>query len=575
VAAGITDADGLTGVVFHYRWQHSANGGGGAFNNVASATDSADFTPTQAEVNRALRVIITYTDNHGTLETVLSNPTIVTGDLFVGGPGADTFNGTAGEDHAFGNGGNDTLNGNAGNDILVGGPGNDTINGGTGDDTIQVAGAGDGFDNVNGGTGNDVITATAANTTVGLTAITAIEQITDGGFGGLHISGDNNANTLNFSTVTLTNVVDINGGGGNDNLTGSAGSDVILGGAGNDTIAGGTGNDIITGGAGDDTLNGGNDDDLFLYAGTGEGFDAVTGGAGTLDRLEATAANTNIGLRSITQIEFILGNGFANVQIVGSAAGDVLNFTGVTITGVTGIDGAGGADLITGSAAAEIITGGAGNDIITPAGGNDRVRFTAGFGADTIIGFDSNPAGGQDMLDISSLGITAATFNAQVNIAAGPGGSTRITIGGNTITLTGVAPATVTAADFNLAGAPLPPLALVSGGVSTATATGARLDVLASQLAIPSPVGEQIRARFVFAPRGKAMHGVKTIVKAHSAKGRTVLRVLAKGNAKHGYKLRVVSGGKHSAWLAVHGGRVALVAVTHAGSRPSLIRTHR
>ena len=120
---------------------------------------------------------------------------------------------------------------------------------------------------------------------------------------------------------------------------------------------------------------------------------------------------------------------------------------------------------------------------------------------------------------------------------------------------------------------------LVSGGITTATATGARIDVQptvqSSQLAIPSPVGEQIQARFVFAPRGKAMHGVKTIVKAHSAKGRTVLRVLAKGNAKHGYKLRVVAGGKHSAWLAVHGGRVALIATAHAGSRPSLIRTHR
>ena len=60
-------------------------------------------------------------------------------------------------------------------------------------------------------------------------------------------------------------------------------------------------------------------------------------------------------------------------------------------------------------------------------GGNnaDTFTFAAAFGADTITGFDANPAGtgntaGQDRLDISALGITAATFAANVTIAAGP-----------------------------------------------------------------------------------------------------------------------------------------------------------
>ena len=65
----------------------------------------------------------------------------------------------------------------------------------------------------------------------------------------------------------------------------------------------------------------------------------------------------------------------------------------------------------TGSSAAWVTTamnGGAGNDIFV---------FAPGFGNDTIAGFDANAAGGgQDLLDISALGITAATFAAEVTI---------------------------------------------------------------------------------------------------------------------------------------------------------------
>jgi Ca2+-binding RTX toxin-like protein len=572
--AGITDADGLTGVVFHYRWQKSGNGGGGAFSNVATAIDSPSFTPTAAEVNRALRVVVTFTDQHGTLETVTSPPSIVTGALFIGGPGADTFNGNAGEDHAFGNGGNDTLNGNGGNDLLVGGPGNDTVSGGTEDDTIQVSGAGDGFDNVNGNAGNDVITATTAGTTVGLTAIAGIEQITDGGLGGLHVSGDNNANVLNFGAVTLTNVVDINGAGGADTLTGSQVADTINGGAGNDTINGGNGNDVISGNAGDDIVNGQGDDDTFLFTGTGDGNDTVTGGVG-VDRIQATAANTNIGLRSVTSTEQISGNGFANVHIVGSAAADVITFNGITITGVVDIDGLGGADNLTGSANAEVIGGGAGNDNITPGAGNDRVRFTPAFGADTINGFDSNPVGGQDTLDISPLGITAATFNASVTIAAGPvAGSTRVTIGANTITLLGVAPATVTVADFNLTGAPLAPLSLRA--TVTAGPAGARVAfTTASQVRLVSVASRTpgaVKTRFVFAPNGMKIHSVKTILKARNSSGRSVLRIQVRGNAKHGYTLRAVSGSKHTRWMKLTNKRVVIIAALSSSEKLSLVK---
>jgi hypothetical protein len=88
---------------------------------------------------------------------------------------------------------------------------------------------------------------------------------------------------------------------------------------------------------------------------------------------------------------------------------------------------------------------------MTSGAGTDIFKFLAAdFGADTITDFDSNPVGGQDLLDISGLGITAATFAASVKIAAS-GSTTLISIDADSIRLSGVAPATIDAADFRLA----------------------------------------------------------------------------------------------------------------------------
>lgn len=571
--SSISDADGLTGVTFNFQWQQSANGGGGAFTNIVGAPNSANFTPAQGQVNRALRVVVSYTDNHGTLETLTSPVTGVTGDLFIGTAGVDNFAGTAGEDHVFGRGGNDNLNGAGANDIIAGEAGNDTINGGAGDDTVQFTGTGDGFDAVTGGAGNDQIVPMAANTNVGLTAIATTELITNNGFAGLHVVGSGNADTLNFTAVTLTGVVNIDGGGGNDTLTGSQNADVMLGGAGNDTLNGGNGNDTLIGNAGNDTLNGQGDNDTFQFAGTGNGFDAVTGAAGT-DRVEATSNATDIGLSSIATVEQVSANAFSGVHVVGTANADTLNFSAVTFTGVIDIDGAAGADTLTGSAASDTIIGGAGNDNVTPGTGNDRLRYAAGFGQDTVTGFDSNPTGGQDKLDIQALGITSATFGGSV-VITNVGGNTRVQIGANRITLNGVAAATVTAQDFDLAGDLLSPLSL-SG--STSLTAGARVAFTVTSQARLLSVGSgkwgAVKARFVFAPKSFKFHGAKTIVMARDANGHIVLKVQAKGNATHGYKLRVVSGAKHSKWLKLRGKPVALAAALSAKALPTLTTIH-
>ena len=148
--AEISDADGLVGVTFSFQWQQR---GAGAFANIAGAT-SATFTPLQAQVGQQLRVVVSYTDNHGAAESVPSAETGIVGDVFAGTAGADAFAGTAGRDNASGLAGTDNLSGAGADDVLSGGDGNDTINGGDGNDTII---GGVGSDAINGGDGNDTI----------------------------------------------------------------------------------------------------------------------------------------------------------------------------------------------------------------------------------------------------------------------------------------------------------------------------------------------------------------------------------------------------------------------------------
>ena len=378
----ILDGDGLVGVTFGFQWQRST--ALGVFNNnsnILGATGPA-YTPVQGDVGRLLRVSVTFTDNHGTAEAVLSAASAEVGDVFVGTANADDYTGTAGRDNVSGLGGpdtiqtggaddvvsggagNDTINTGGGNDIVTGGAGDDNIGTGAENDIIRFSGANTGFDTVTGGAGVDEIQALAANTVIGLAELNGIESITGSGFANVTILGSDVANVFNFSVMTVTGIAQIDGGGGPDEITGSAQADVIFGSAGGDTLLGQGGNDVLNGGAGADTINGnaGNDD----------------------------------------------------------------------------------------------ITGGPGNDTLNGGGGANIFRLVGNFDADSIAGFDANPANGQDTLNVSALGITAANFAARVTIVAA-GTNTTITVRNadntiaGTVTLVNVVAATVTVADFTLA----------------------------------------------------------------------------------------------------------------------------
>ncbi len=75
-ASVTSDDDGLDdSVSYSYQWQRSADGS--SWSDIAGAT-SVEFIPNDAEVGSYLRVVASYTDNQGTVETVASSSTTST-----------------------------------------------------------------------------------------------------------------------------------------------------------------------------------------------------------------------------------------------------------------------------------------------------------------------------------------------------------------------------------------------------------------------------------------------------------------------------------------------------------------
>jgi Ca2+-binding RTX toxin-like protein len=419
--AGIADLDGLTTAVFAFQWQQSDLGGGGAFTNIAGATAST-FTPTAAQVNRALRVVVSYTDDNGTAESVTSAATTVTGTVFAGGAGTQNFAGTEGDDIASGGAGNDLLNGLGGSDILSGDAGTDVINGGAGNDLITggvgndalfgEAGndtfnytIGDGADAIDGGTGIDWlrIVGTAANNTLAATfdgsvltsvagsSLAGIELVTAdllGGVDTLNYTGTTAAVTVNLGTGTasgfgtIAGIENVTGGTGADHLTGSADANTLSGGAGDDTLAGGLGNDVLTGGAGIDTASyAGETDNMFVSLATNNAR-----------RGSAAAAVED----TLSSIENILG-GLGNDTLTGSAAANTLDGGAGNDT----LSGGAGADALVGGTGNDLIIGGTGNDALSGGADDDIFSYTIGDGIDTIDGGIGNDT-------LSILGTAAA-----------------------------------------------------------------------------------------------------------------------------------------------------------------------
>jgi len=264
--------------------------------------------------------------------------------------------------------------------------------------------------------------------------VTSVEAITADLLGGtdrLSYAGSTADVTVNLAAGTASGFAAI---AGIDNVTGGSGNDTLSG-AGNAAV------NNLAGGAGNDTYLADNGDTITEAAGAG--IDSVLTSsasftlAANVDNLTFTGAGGFTGT----------GNGSDNV-IAGAGGTDVLAGGGGNDT----LIGNGGVDSLDGGAGADTLIGGAGNDVMNGGTGNDSFVFAAGFGNDTISGFDANPTGGQDLLDISALGITAANFAASVLITD-LGNDTLVAIGGDTILLlgvNGVGANTITQQDFIL-----------------------------------------------------------------------------------------------------------------------------
>jgi len=251
--------------------------------------------------------------------------------------------------------------------------------------------------------------------------------------------------------VTVQNVVGVtlNGNNSGNTLTGAGEEDTLNGLGGNDTLNGLAGNDLLDGGTGSDRMVGGLGNDIYLVNSSGDtvveqadqGTDTVR--TSTSYTLSASVENlTYTGSGSFTG----QGNDLANV-ITGGAQGDTLRGNG----GNDILIGLGGDDTLNGGAGADTLNGGAGNDTMNGGASNDIFVFAANFGNDRIQGFDPNPVNGQDLLDISAIGITSADFASRVSVSD-VGSDTLVTIDAvNTILLLGVGnAAAVTQDDFFL-----------------------------------------------------------------------------------------------------------------------------
>jgi Ca2+-binding RTX toxin-like protein len=295
-----------------------------------------------------------------------------------------------------------------------------------------------------GGAGNDTYRVDSAGDLV--------VELTGEGADSVQTSVTSYTLGANVEHLLYTGVGDFVGTGNASNnvMTGGVGNDSLNGGDGNDTLMGGAGNDVLTGGAGADRMVGGAGNDTYRVDSAADGVIEV--GNNGEDSVQTSLASYLLG----ANVEHLLYTGVGDFVGTGNASNNVIT-GGVgndNLNGDAGNDtllGGAGNDIIDGGAGNDSVAGGAGNDTMNAGSGEDVFAFAAGFGNDRITSFDTNAAGGQDLLDFTALNITAATFGSSVSITD-VGADTLVTFGAGSITLVGVADATtVTATDFILA----------------------------------------------------------------------------------------------------------------------------
>ncbi|RZJ25298.1 MAG: calcium-binding protein, partial [Brevundimonas sp.] len=391
-ASALADNDGLG--TLHYQWQRDTGSG---FVNVGA--DQATYTLGDADVGGVVRVVVYYTDQQGTVESVTS---AVTGAIANIDDAAVAQNDAVSTVESAAVSGNLFADNGSGADADVDGP------------ALTIA-------SVNGSpasVGTQITLASGALLTVNADGTYSynpngrFDNLPGAGSGSISTATDTFTYTLvggDTATVTVT----ING-------EFSPTGDVQVGTAGDDTQSGGNGNDTFVGGAGDDTINGGPGADTVTYS---------TAPTGVIVRLNhGDVPNDGFGgTDTITGVENVTGTAF-NDTLVGAGGSNVL-------IGGAGYDillGLGGDDvLIGGSGAANELYGGGGNDTYY-VDANDTIVEQAGEGIDTVVTTRSVMflANNLERLYFSGTGDATLTGNDSNNTIVGGAGNDLITGGG-------------------------------------------------------------------------------------------------------------------------------------------------
>lgn len=205
----------------------------------------------------------------------------------------------------------------------------------------------------------------------------------------------------------------------------------IRGGTFSDTLLAGDGDDLIEACGGADVIDGGSGNDTIYYG---------RGGASPAEGDLVDGGNGN------DLIDDALGCSYEYADTLSGGAGDDTIWAGGGGDSVVGGDDD---DLIFGEAGDDTISGGAGDDLIATGTGADVLIYTDGSGADTISDFNISDNGSGfaiDRLDVSEL--TDADGNPvnvwDVVVSRDDAGDAVLTFpGGESITLTGIAPSQV------------------------------------------------------------------------------------------------------------------------------------
>lgn len=445
----VQDADGLGAL--SVQWQASIDGGA-TWTDIAGATGMT-FTPGAAQVGATLRVVVSFTDGAGKLETLVSAVTAIVGDSWTAsGESGDTFNGTDGDDIATGDGAANTLHGNGGDDILRGGEGDDIIYGGDGNDRIyanqgnDIVFGGDGDDYLSTGQGDDVLNGGAGNDILlGLLGNDTLnggdgDDLIDGGAGidtvvysdaasgvTVDLAITTAQDTIGAGIDTILNVENIVGSAFNDTLTGNSQANTMVGGDGDDILTGREGDDVMYGGAGNDRLYGNQGNDIVFggdgddYLSTGQGDDFLDGGAGN---------DILLGL---------LGN-----DTLDGGAGDDFIYGGDGDDTITQVGSTGGRDFV---------DGGAGTDTYQLNGSEGAETFTIYSRAAALAAISGLSLAATTEIVIARNGAVIAELDniEEIRVNAlhvtSPGGASGGTSDGDTIQVVG--DFTGTSLDFN------------------------------------------------------------------------------------------------------------------------------